>query len=258
MPSPVVIADDQPVVAAGVKAVLKKHRYDIVACVNDTDTLLETVAEVACEVIILDPFMPEGRHPDSIGLIRELRALRPEAGIVVMSRLADLPALRQMLDEGVAALFDKRSHLGGIPLAVHAASIGRTFTSPSVRRAFRELDRLEGASGSRRDALSPRERDVLRAYAQGLKLVEVGALMSRSIKTISRQKRSAMIKLGLRNDAQLYHYLSSTQEGVAGGLIQRADEPPEEDDAYVATRARTAASVAAAAARKRGAARRRR
>jgi two-component system, NarL family, captular synthesis response regulator RcsB len=248
MTSPVVIADDQPVVVAGVEAALKKHLYTVVATVNDTDTLLQTLTEVDCEVLIVDPFMPDGTHPDSVGLVRRIRALRPDIGIVVMSRLGNLPALRHMLDIGVAALFDKSASLRGITMAVHAASIGRAFLSPAVRRAFRDMDRVDAEDGPSRQ-LTPREVDVLRAYARGLSLAEVGQLMTRSIKTISRQKRSAMAKLGLRNDAQLYQYLANVRSGLIECVIPplqdgesaAPDEPvedDEDDEAYVETKKR--------------------
>jgi two-component system, NarL family, captular synthesis response regulator RcsB len=255
MPSPVVIADDQPVVAAGVRAALRDAHYDVVACVHDIESLRDALAERTCEIIVLDPFMPGGRLPDSVELIRDLRERCPDAGIVVMSQLDNLPALRLMLDEGVAALFDKRSHLRGIALAVRAASVGRTFISPSIRQALRELDRAIEARAAEQLALTPREQDVLHAYAQGLSLVEVARLMARSIKTISRQKRSAMVKLGLRNDAELYQYLASIGEGLVHGIVQRVYALPRDDDeAYVATRARARISAARArAVAKRGA-----
>lgn len=243
MPSPVVIADDQPIVAAGVKAALKKQLYHVVACVNDTEALFETVADRACEVIVLDPQMPDGAYADSVELVRELRRRCPEAGIVVMSRLDYLPALRLMLDEGVTALFDKRSHLRGISMAVHAASLGRTFISPSIRKAFRALDKAIEERVAQQRHLTRREQLVLHAYAQGLTLGEASERMSRSIKTISRQKRSAMEKLGLRNDAELYQYLASMGDSLVNGIIQRVYETPaDEDDAYVATKARGAAA----------------
>ncbi|MGN6482357.1 response regulator [Luteibacter sp.] len=250
MTIPVVIADDQPVVAAGVETVLKKHSYRVVACVNDTDTLVETLADVDVEVVVADPNMPVGRHPDGVSLVRRIRTIRPDVGIVVMSRLDNVANLRLMLDLGVAALLDKRTALRGIPAAVHAASIGRRFLSPAVRRAFREVDE----ANARRDAherLTQREIAVLRAYARGLSLAEVARLMTRSIKTISRQKRSAMLKLGLRNDAQLYQYLVNVRSGLVESfllgeeheavLAAACDPWADEDEAYVETRQQTAA-----------------
>jgi two-component system capsular synthesis response regulator RcsB len=114
---------------------------------------------------------------------------------------------------GVAAIFDKRTSLRDIPVAVHAADIGRSYLSPAIRRLFHSAECVGGADEPA-TRLSPREVEVLRAYAQGYGLVEIAASMGRSLKTISRQKRSAMAKLGLINDAQLYQYLAGIRAGT--------------------------------------------
>lgn len=227
----VVIADDQPVVVAGVEAVLKKHRYDVVACVNDTDTFVQVMDDVDVEVVVIDPNLPDGKHPDGVALLRRVRTTRPDVGIVVMAHLGDLATLRAGLDLGVAGLFDKRCSLRDMPLAVHAASVGRNYTSPSIRRAFHDVDAGNGL-GSGPHRLSPRELEVIRAYAQGLSLMEVSQLMCRSVKTISRQKRAAMAKLGLLNDAQFYQYLANVRSGLvevhvpaSGGQARLEREP---------------------------------
>lgn len=221
MTCPVVIADDQPVVVAGVETILKKHRYAVIARVNDTDTLLQVMEEADCEVLVTDLCLPDGRQADGVALIRRIRAIRPDVGIVVMTHLAHVATLRLLLDLGVAALFDKRANLRDMPAAVHSASVGRTFLSPAIRRAFLMADR---ASARRSNSLSPREVAVLRAYAQGLSLLDISTRMVRSIKTISRQKRSAMNKLGLENDAQLYQYLANVRAGLVDGFGEYDDE----------------------------------
>jgi two-component system, NarL family, captular synthesis response regulator RcsB len=259
MTCPVVIADDQPVVVAGVETILKKHRYTVVARVHDTDTLLQVMEDVDCEVLVTDLCLPDGRQADGVALIRRIRIIRPDVGIVVMTHLANVATLRLLLDLGVAALFDKRANLRDMPSAVHSASLGRTFLSPAIRRAFLAADR---ANACRNNSLSPREVAVLRAYSQGLSLADIGARMLRSIKTISRQKRSAMTKLGLQNDAQLYQYLANMRAGLIDGFTEFDDEEdaidpeaglPETDEhegmLAAALAAPPAAGVTAAAAK---------
>ncbi|QWT22425.1 response regulator [Bacillus sp. NP157] len=229
MLSSVIIADDQPVVIAGVEAVLKKHRYDVVARVHDTDTLLHAVEEAECDVVITEFCLPEGVHPDGVAMIRKIRTVRPDIGIVVMTSLTNSGLLRRLLDMGVASLFDKRSSMRDMPLAVHSATMGRTFLSPAIRRLFYDTDCQATHSPFPR-RLSPREVEVLRAYAQGHTLMEIGAMMTRSIKTISRQKRSAMAKLGLQNDAQFYQYLANARAGVVDDWEIDEDAVEVEDD----------------------------
>lgn len=213
MPSTVIIADDHPVVVAGVETILKAHRYDVVARAHDTDTLFEALADHPCDVVVTDYSMPEGSQPDGMPMIRRIRATRPDIGIVVLTMLSNPAILRSLLDMGVAAIFDKRTNLRDIPVAVHAADVGRSYLSPAIRRLFHEADCAAGHDDLT-TRLSPREVEVLRAYAQGHGLSDIAALMGRSFKTISRQKRSAMAKLGLVNDAQLYQYLAGVRAGM--------------------------------------------
>jgi len=50
---------------------------------------------------------------------------------------------------------------------------------------------------------------VLRLFAEGFLVTEIAKKLNRSIKTISSQKKSAMMKLGVDNDIALLNYLSS-------------------------------------------------
>lgn len=212
MPSTVIIADDHPIVVAGVEAVLKSQRYKVLARAHDTDALFHALAHHPCDVVVTDFSMPEGSQPDGMPMIRRIRALRPDTGIVVLTMLSNAAILRTLLDMGVAAIFDKRTSLRDIPVAVHAADIGRSYLSPAIRRLFHAADCAD-KHDELATRLSPREVEVLRAYAQGYGLLDIAAAMGRSFKTISRQKRSAMAKLGLVNDAQLYHYLAGIRAG---------------------------------------------
>ena len=213
MSSTVIIADDHPVVVAGVETILKAHRYEVVARAHDTDTLFEALSDQPCDVVVTDYSMPEGNQPDGIPMIRRIRSVRPDIGIVVLTMLSNPAILRSLLDMGVAAIFDKRTNLRDIPVAVHAADVGRSYLSPAIRRLFHEADCAAGHD-ELITRLSPREVEVLRAFAHGQGLSEIAERMGRSFKTISRQKRSAMAKLGLVNDAQLYQYLAGVRAGT--------------------------------------------
>ncbi|MGE7136145.1 response regulator [Luteibacter sp. NPDC031894] len=232
MPSTVIIADDHPVVVAGVETILKAHRYEIVARAHDTDTLLEALSEHPCDVVVTDYSMPEGIQPDGLPMIRRIRATRPDVGIVVLTMLSNPAILRGLLDMGVAAIFDKRTNLRDIPVAVHAADVGRAYLSPAIKRLFHEADCAAGHDDLA-SRLSPREVEVLRAYAQGHGLSDIADRMGRSFKTISRQKRSAMAKLGLVNDAQLYQYLAGIRAGTLDDWSSAAEASARPADTQV-------------------------
>ena len=54
--------------------------------------------------------------------------------------------------------------------------------------------------------LTPRENEVVRLLASGMSVTQVAEYLNRSVKTISTQKKSAMLRLGLQSDSALFHY----------------------------------------------------
>ncbi|ELN0273947.1 response regulator [Salmonella enterica] len=78
-----------------------------------------------------------------------------------------------------------------------------------IKRHFPSLLEKISAGGYGDKRLSPKESEVLRLFAEGFLVTEIAKKLNRSIKTISSQKKSAMMKLGVENDIALLNYLSS-------------------------------------------------
>lgn len=91
-----------------------------------------------------------------------------------------------------------------LPKALAALQKGKKFTPESVSRLLEKIS--AGGYGDKR--LSPKS-EVLRLFAEGFLVTEIAKKLNRSIKTISSQKKSAMMKLGVENDIALLNYLSS-------------------------------------------------
>ncbi|MGE6104570.1 LuxR C-terminal-related transcriptional regulator [Aeromonas veronii] len=54
--------------------------------------------------------------------------------------------------------------------------------------------------------LTPKESEVVRLLASGMSVTQVADYLHRSVKTISTQKKSAMVRLGLQSDSELFQY----------------------------------------------------
>ena len=80
--------------------------------------------------------------------------------------------------------------------------------SPSVKAS---LDTLRMNAGGKRDEviLSKRELEVVRLFVSGMTIKEISEQLNRSIKTISTQKNTAMRKLGIDRDSELFQYAQS-------------------------------------------------
>ena len=125
--------------------------------------------------------------------------------MLVLTVAANADVLRSILATGVLGLLNKSDALTELTLAVSAVSHRRSYLGTGIRQLLHSA--ATEAGGLRPgEALSRRETEVLRLFASGLTVSEIARRLSRSVKTISRQKMDAMAKLGLHSDLEVYAY----------------------------------------------------
>jgi two-component system capsular synthesis response regulator RcsB len=201
----VVVADDHPIIVAGVRMLLEdRSEIEVVADADSPDKLLAVLAETPCELLITDFSMPGGVTADGLGLLQRIRRLHPDLQIVVLTMVANAAVHGLILESGVRGLIDKSSGMGEILLAVQAVSQGRDYVSASFSQGLLQSSFDTDAGESAR--LSPREVEVIRLFASGLTVTAIAERLVRSVKTVSRQKADAMVKLGLKSDLEIYVY----------------------------------------------------
>ncbi|MEQ4574093.1 MAG: response regulator transcription factor [Gammaproteobacteria bacterium] len=203
----IIIADDHPVVRIGARAVIENSGVgDVVAEASSTDELMECLASHPCDVLVTDFAMPGGRQADGIALMELIRRRHPRLPVLMLSMANNLGLLRMVASAGVLGLVDKGSSMDELPVAIQTVHRGAPYISRGLKERVAEIG-AEDVKGSPARPLSPRETEVLRLLASGLTVREIADQLHRSITTISRQKGDAMRKLGLKNDAELFHYL---------------------------------------------------
>ncbi|MDM0074983.1 response regulator transcription factor [Variovorax sp. J2P1-59] len=201
----IVVADDHPLIRGGVRMLLK-DRTDIavVAEAHSTDTLLSVLEQTPADLLITDFSMPGGEVTDGLGLLQRLRRDFPNVPIVVLTMMANVGVHSSMLEIGVRGLVDKTSDMTEIIMAIDAVSVGRQYVSGAFRRGlFENPNKINYGASTQ---LSLREVEVLRLFASGLTVSAISERLARSIKTVSTQKTVAMLKLGLRNDYDIFVY----------------------------------------------------
>jgi two-component system capsular synthesis response regulator RcsB len=205
----IILADDHPVVLAGVEMVLRAPSgptFSIVARAHNADELIEHLQHTSCDLLISDYSMPFGRFPDGLMLMGYLKRHFSHIPVIVMTMLRNPSLLQALLNTGVYGLFDKRSPLCGLKQAVQIVGNGRHYVCPTftaiLDAQLLPSDRTDVPSVS----LSERELEVVRLFVQGLSGRQIAAQLNRSEKTISRQKRTAMDKLGLDHGGGLVEF----------------------------------------------------
>ena len=204
----IVLADDHPFVLLGIRATFSMdENLEVVAEAASAAELLRLLVYTPCDVLVTDFAMPEQglQAEDGLRLIKRLRRDWPAISIVVLTSMSNVAILRSILAAGAMSLLNKVESMDELAAAVKFAGVGRRYLSTSIVSALAvagaETDLL--GEGPR---LSPREIEVVRMFASGLSITEIARFMKRDVRTISRQKRDAMSKLGVQNDPGLFAF----------------------------------------------------
>jgi DNA-binding NarL/FixJ family response regulator len=163
----VVIGEDDVLLREGIARILAEGGMDVVAQTGDAEDLLRRALAHRPNVAIVDVQMPPGNEDDGLRAALELRRQRPDTGILVLSQFYEEHYAEDLIGEraeGVGYLLKER--VGDVEAfidAVNRVAGGGTALDPEV------VGRMLGRRGGNRpvDRLSPRERDVLAAMAEG-------------------------------------------------------------------------------------------
>ena len=212
----VALADDHPVVLAGIKALLQvAPEIELVGEAGDGEAALRLVKAEAPDVAVLDISMPQ---INGLDLARRLAAEVPDVKVITLTVHEDRAYVQQLLDAGARGYLLKRSAAEDLVRAVRAVAEGGIYLDPAVAgKALAESARTDEAAAAD-GALSPREADVLRFTAQGFSNKEIAGRLEVSVKTVETYKARGADKLGLRSRAEIVRY------GVAKGWLEGLGE----------------------------------
>ncbi len=218
----VVVADDHPAVRAGIQHTLAvSTTISVTGAARDSTELMEMLSRHACEVLISDYSMPGGHFGDGITLFGLIRQRYPNLKIVVLTMLESPGIVHSLLNLGVPAILSKSDSLNHLLPAIHGAYANGRYLSPRISELASTLDR--GDYGIQ--MLTRRELEVVRLFVSGLTINEIAERLHRSKKTISTQKGTAMLKLGLERDVELLRY--GIEAGLAGDkTVSPSGNPP--------------------------------
>ena len=204
----VLLADDHPGIISGIRHELSSELEILLkASVSNSTDLVKKLDEGGFDVLVSDYSMPTGQYGDGLNLFGYISRRFPNLGLVVLTMLdnsAILQALGKVSNISIVSKADPELHL--VP-AIHAAYTGGTYFSPAISERLEKMNAgVMGGEGKSPGVLSPKESEVVRLYAAGLRIDEIAAKLNRSKKTISTQKVKAMHKLGIERDIDLMKY----------------------------------------------------
>ncbi|MFI6419339.1 response regulator [Streptomyces sp. NPDC050842] len=205
-PIRVVIADDEPLIRAGIRMILiSDPDIEVVAEAADGRAAVEAARAHAADVVLLDIQMPV---LDGLSALPELRRAAPAARVIVLTTFGERENVLRALEHGGAGFLLKDTAPAELIRAVRAAAAGDAYLSPAATRHVverlatgREAARSEQAR-VRVAALSQKERDVLAVLGEGLSNADAGRRLHMSEATVKTYVSRILAKLDCENRVQ--------------------------------------------------------
>lgn len=196
----IIIADDHPIVLAGVRDVIADEAgLDIIGQALSPSTLVEMMQALTPDLVICDYNMPgNGPLGDGIKLISYLRRHFPSCKVLVLTMISTPSMVEAMYRAGANGVVRKSGDLLELRVALSALRSRRVYRPrQSPEEQLQALKKTDTA------ALSPRELEVMRLFINGKSVSDIARQLNRSSKTVSTQKINAMRKLGTQSDQDL-------------------------------------------------------
>jgi DNA-binding NarL/FixJ family response regulator len=193
----VVIGEDDVLLREGIARILGEAGYEVVAQAGDAPDLLRKALAHHADVAIVDVKMPPDRSDDGLRAAVELRRQRPDTGVLVLSQYCEERYAVDLIGdraEGVGYLLKER--VGDVDAfidAVGRVASGGSALDPEV--VSRMLGRR--ARQSPLAELSPRERDVLAAMAEGKSNIGIADELFVTEAAVEKHVTGIFQKLGL-------------------------------------------------------------
>ncbi|QXI11257.1 response regulator transcription factor [Pseudomonas zeae] len=208
----IIIADDHPTLITGIAHELSSVRtLNIVGTAKNSTEIIELLFNLHCDILITDYAMPGGSAGDGMAMLSFLRRRYPDIKIIVFTSMENPAIVSEIFKLGVGSVLNKTDDIGHLISAVHAVYAGATYASPQFKSAMSETSK-NLSTNTTKSTLTRRETEVIRLYVSGLSVNDIANQLKRTKQTVSSQKTSAMRKLGLTRDADLFRFAFETEQ----------------------------------------------
>jgi DNA-binding NarL/FixJ family response regulator len=197
----VTIAEDSALLREGLVRLLVDEGHEVLAAVGDARALLGAVEREQPDVVVADVRMPPGHSDEGVVAALEIRRRWPEVGVLVLSQYVERRHTAQLIggDGGQVGylLKDRVAQVGEFLDALERVGAGGAAFDPEVVRQLLAV----GTHADPLSRLTPRERDVLEAMAEGLTNVGTAERLRMSVSAVEKHVASIIGKLGIPETA---------------------------------------------------------
>jgi DNA-binding NarL/FixJ family response regulator len=205
--SRVLIVDDHPMVAEGIQAILETYdEIEVVGILNNGQEVLDRVADIAPDVILMDLNMPQ---MGGLSATERLLERDPKMRILILSMHSAPEYISTAMSHGARGYVLKDVPSEEIYTAITTVMRGETYLCTGAAGS------LEPKISDGRVALTAREQTILLKLAQGKPNKLVAEELDISIHTVETHRKNIKRKLGITSTAGLTRY--AMEHGVLQG-----------------------------------------
>ncbi|MBK9965921.1 MAG: response regulator transcription factor [Holophagales bacterium] len=213
MSTTILLVDDHRIVREGLRTLLgQQPDLTVVGEASDGRDAVAQACLLRPDVIVMDIAMPELNGVEATRLIL---AQLPAVRIVALSMYADRRFVAEILRAGALGYVLKDGAFEELALAIRTITEGKTYLSPSIAGLVVEelVRRTETPGSPSLGGLTPRERQVLKLLADGMRPREIAQELAISAKTVEVHKQNLMNKLEIHTASELTRF--AIREGLS-------------------------------------------
>jgi len=194
----VLIADDHPLILAGIKRALEEDdQFEVVAEARVGSQVLPLVSQTQPDLALLDLRMPE---MDGLACLDRIRKEHPKVKVVILSVSTDPEVVQTVLNHGAAAYVVKSVNPIDLSSALRQAREGTVFSAVGLPEKTAQQDAVKAAG------LTDRETTILKALARGLSNEAIGKELWVAQQTVKFHLTNIYRKLDVKNRTEAARY----------------------------------------------------
>ncbi|MET3107420.1 two-component system invasion response regulator UvrY [Oxalobacteraceae bacterium GrIS 2.11] len=204
----VIIADDHAIVREGLKQILADTKDIIVKGEAESGlTTIKLCREHDFNVLLLDISLPD---KSGIEVLKQIKKEHPTIAVVMLSMHPEDQYAIRALKAGASGYLNKQSAPKELVSAIRQVAMGLKYINASVAQELaNHID--DEHQINLHETLSDREYQTMTLIASGKAVSDIAKELSLSVKTISEYRSRVLLKMKLKNNAELTHYAIKNQ-----------------------------------------------
>lgn len=216
----ILLVDDHPIVREGLNVLLgEQPDLEVVGEFSSAHSLPTAVESLRPSAVVLDLTLA---GEEVTPVVQQLRQRYPDLRILILSMHDELVYAERLLAMGANGYIMKQEPPAEFLRALRRVIAGEVYVSAAVaERVLGRMRQGRAAPTGTLDALTDRERDVLRLVGRGRSTQEISRELAMSPKTVDSHRRNIREKLGLVNPRELVRYAARWAGADADELSTR-------------------------------------